>query len=66
MATKETTMSVAQMNFILIWKISDNRDSRSHNVCVSSDKLGLFCPSAIFSFSESYAPFGDKPTRPKK
>ena len=28
----------------------DNRDSRSHNIYVSSDKFGFFCLCAIFSF----------------
>ena len=45
-AVKETTVN--------------NRDSRSHNICVSSDKLGFFCVSMTFSFCESYALFGYK------
>ena len=45
-AVKETTVN--------------NRDSRSHNICVSSDKLGFLCLSVIFSFFESYALFSNK------
>ena len=36
------------MDFILTWKYLENKDNRSHNICVSSDKLGFFCLSAIF------------------
>ena len=41
-AAKETTVSVAPMHFISTWKHLGNRDSRSYNICVSSDKLGCF------------------------
>ena len=41
-AAKETTVSVALMHFISSWKYLGNRDSRSYNICVSSDKLGCF------------------------
>ena len=41
-AAKETTVSVAPMHFISTWKYLGNRDSRSCNICVSSDKLGCF------------------------
>ena len=41
-------------------KYLDSRDSRRHNICVSSDKSGFFCLSAIFSFFEIYDFFGDK------
>ena len=49
-AKKETTVSVTPMHFILTWKYFDNR---SHNICVSSDKIGFF-PSIcdIFVFWE--------------
>ena len=45
------------MDFILTWKYLENKDNRSHNICVSSDKLWFFCLSAIFSFFESHALF---------
>ena len=48
------------MHFILTEKYSDNRDSRSDNICVSSDKFGFFCLFAIFSLFESCALFGDE------
>ena len=51
---------MALMHFVLTKKYLDNRDSRSHNIFVNSDKLGFFCLSALFSFFESYALFGDK------
>ena len=42
MAAKETTISVAWMHFIFSEKYLDNRDNRSQNTCVSSDKLGFY------------------------
>ena len=42
MAVKETTVRVAQMHFIFAEKYLDNRDNRSQNTCVSSDKLGFY------------------------
>ena len=49
------------MHSILTLKYLDNRDSMSHNICVSSDKLGFFsCLSAILSFFKRYAILGDK------
>ena len=42
MAVKETTVSVAWMHFIFAEKYLDNRDNRSQNTCVSSDKLGFY------------------------
>ena len=47
MAVKETTVSVAWMHFIFAEKYLDNRDSRSQNTCLNSDKLGF-----LFSFSQ--------------
>ena len=50
-SAKETTVSMVVMHSILTLKYLDNRDSISHNICVSSDKLGFFsCLSAIVSF----------------
>ena len=76
---RDQTTRVAPMNLIFTQKYLDNRESRSHNVCVKSDKLGFFiCLSAICLFFESYALFRDKndnikyttvpsqPTQPKK
>ena len=49
-SAKETTVSMVVMHSILTLKYLDNRDSMSHNICVSSDKLGFFsCLSAILS-----------------
>ena len=43
MAVKETTVSdVAWMHFIFADKYLDNRDNRSQNTCVNSDKLGFY------------------------
>ena len=42
MAVKETTVNVARMHFIFAEKYLDNRDDRSQNTLVNSDKLG-FC-----------------------
>ena len=42
MAVKETTVSVAQMHFIFAEKYLDNRDNRSQNTRVNSDKLGFY------------------------
>ena len=39
MATKETTVCVAPMHLIFPYTYLDNRDSRLHNICVTSDKL---------------------------
>ena len=61
MATKETTVCVAPMHLIFPYTYLDNRDSRLHNICVTSDKL-VFYPSFcnIFFFFENYALFSDK------
>ena len=42
MAVKETTVSVARMHFIFAEKYLDNRDNRSQNTCLNSDKLSSF------------------------
>ena len=42
MAVKETTVSVARMHLIFSEKYLDNRDNRSQNTCVNSDKLGFY------------------------
>ena len=42
MATKETTVCVAPMHLIFPYTYLDNRDSRLHNICVTSDKLVFF------------------------
>ena len=42
MAVKETTVSVARMHFIFAEEYLDNRDNRSQNTCVNSDKLGFY------------------------
>ena len=57
---KETIVSVTQMHYILTWKYLDNRDSRSHNICVSSDKIGFFLSFIFIFFFLSYALFGNK------
>ena len=60
MATKETTVCVAPMHLIFSHTHLDNRDSRLHNICVTSDKLVFICLSAIYSFFENFALFSDK------
>ena len=42
MAVKETTVNVARMHFIFAEKYLDNRDNRSQNTHVNSDKLGFY------------------------
>ena len=42
MAVKETTVSVARMHLIFAEKYLHNRDNRSQNTCVKSDKLGFY------------------------
>ena len=39
---RETTVSVASINFIFAWIFADNRDNRPQNTCVSSNKLRFF------------------------
>ena len=57
---KETTVSVAPMHFILTSKYLENRDIRSHNICVSSDRLDFFLSLPDIFVFESYALFGDR------
>ena len=42
MAVKETTVNVVQMHLIFAEKYLDNRDNRSQNTRVNSDKLGFY------------------------
>ena len=58
-SAKETTVSMVVMHSILTLKYLDNRDSISHNICVSSDKLGFFsCLSASLLFFLKLCYFG--------
>ena len=61
------------MHFIFTQKDLDSRDNRSHNVCVSSDKLWFFLSFCDISVFENYALFSfntqtvpSQPTQPKK
>ena len=59
---RETTVSVASINFMFAWIFADNRDNRPQNTCVSSNKLSFFFLSLgevirYFRYFKSYALF---------